>query len=233
MVAAGLQLSVFLQLSQAALCHFFWSSTEPSQTCRGPRSERLFLGPARYESTAVICGLVRKTAYNYLYHNAHYVAFTHLGCDFAVLTRHIFARYFRLEDIRAVPLVHFALKALAAEEVAAMGAEAVTAAIEQRQRQLQEGKELQLDFSGSSAAQSYLLQLLTDLELVALVLDAEPPLSHPQEIPEILENLETLPQPVRRTVEAALGGQHSAEALKKVTREGRKALQPALVDTLE
>lgn len=135
-----------------------------------------------------------------------------------------------LEDIRAAPLLRFALKALAAEEVAAIGAEAVTDAAEQRQRQLQEH---QLDLSGSSAAQSYLLQLLIDLELVAVALDVEPPLSRPQEIPEVLESLETLPQPVRRTVEAALGGQRSAEALRNVTRKGRKALQPALVDTLE
>lgn len=128
----------------------------------------------------------------------------------------------RLEDLCTAPLLCFALKAVAAEEVAAVAVAEFGEAVGHEHQQY--GK------SALSHIQSHLLQLLVDIELLAAALDAPPPLTPAQELPEIPE---ALPMPLRKAVDAGLGGRRSAEALRDVARQGRLWLQPSLVGKLE
>ncbi|XP_026190490.1 uncharacterized protein LOC34617515 [Cyclospora cayetanensis] len=130
------------------------------------------------------------------------------------------SRRLKLADLSAAPLLSFSLKAVAAEEIAIVASDAIAKAAYHPRQQSQHA--LFQD-------QSFLLQLLVDVELLAVALDAPPPsaLLH-----TTLNAPEALPRPLQKAIENGLRSQHSAEALVKVASQGRQWLHPPLAEKL-
>lgn len=128
----------------------------------------------------------------------------------------------RLESLNTAPILSFALKVVAAQEVAAAAAAAFAEAVDQ-----QGGKKVE---SVPAWTHSYILQVLVDCELLAAALDAQPPFINVRTLPAATD---ALPLTIRKAVEAGVGGQRSAEVLKEAARQGRRWLCPRLNEKLE
>ncbi|KAL8455596.1 hypothetical protein Emag_000591 [Eimeria magna] len=119
----------------------------------------------------------------------------------------------RLEDLRAAPLLCYALKSVTAEAAAMVASAAIAETADRRQ-------EAKGDLAAHLSENS-LLQLVVDIELLAEALGGMPLTFHSQNLPD---EAHALPMSVRRAVKAALNNHCSAEALRDVAREGSQRL---------
>ncbi|KAL8438985.1 hypothetical protein Efla_006930 [Eimeria flavescens] len=128
----------------------------------------------------------------------------------------------RVEELSAAPLMCFALKGVTAEAIALA---ATSAIVDATGKQGEDERN-----SAHPSMQIHLLQLLVDIELLAVALHALPPLVEAQSLPASAGGL---PLPLRNAVEAGLTGRCSTDALKEVARRGRQGLQPPSEEALQ
>lgn len=129
----------------------------------------------------------------------------------------------RVKELSDSPVLLFAMKLVASEEVASIAVAAINEAKERQQQRL-DGR------YKTASLQRHLLQVLVDTELLAEALDGHSPLTRSC---KGCERLSGLPATLRKIIEAGAGCRRCSESLREAADKGRQWLEPVLARELE